>query len=218
MSEEFDALAAVEALGRKLTPCEVEQMEAEARKAFYYAEIAAIERLRLALRGGNLADQDIDKAACTRGREILDYREAVADATYHGTPLPEPLALEPMPEPEPIIPERLPLPKGYKPPGEFVRLQAEAKAERLQARADRKAEKVRAKAEKVKPEPKPKPEPRARFPRKDAAAAGKKYYISDKQCPANHESRRYTSTGQCVACTYLLGEAVSAGRLRARTA
>lgn len=52
-------------------------------------------------------------------------------------------------------------------------------------------------------------------PRKDARVAGLKFYISDKRCPANHDSRRYTSTGMCVACLYLRGEARATARLRA---
>ena len=53
-------------------------------------------------------------------------------------------------------------------------------------------------------------------PRKDAQAAGEKYYVSGKPCPANHKSRRYTSTGQCVACLHLVGEALAAGKHRAK--
>ncbi len=53
-------------------------------------------------------------------------------------------------------------------------------------------------------------------PRKDARAAGKTFYISDKRCPWNHDSRRYTSTGQCVACMYIRGEVIAAARERAK--
>ena len=55
-------------------------------------------------------------------------------------------------------------------------------------------------------------------PRKTARAAGKTFYISDKRCPWNHNSRRYVSTGQCCACTYLSGEAVAAAKERAKHA
>ena len=75
------------------------------------------------------------------------------------------------------------------------------------------------------PPPKPKPKVKANpksgwanrpTPRKDAMAAGRTHFLSDKPCPANHDSRKYTSTGQCVACVALSGEAVATARLRAK--
>ena len=53
-------------------------------------------------------------------------------------------------------------------------------------------------------------------PRKDAQAAGKMYYISDKPCLWNHDSRKYASTGQCVACMYVRGEALATAKERAK--
>ena len=170
MAEEFDALAVIESLGRPYTKAEIERMEEAARKASYYAEIAGIEQLRLALRGGSLEGRDIDWKAQRRGREILDYREAVADAIYSGTPLPAALALEPVEVAEPVKPR--PWPKSARVPGVDI-------------------------------PPKSKGEGRGRFrdsPRQVAKRAGHTHYWSGGVCLRGHNSARYVSTGQCMAC------------------
>ncbi len=97
--DDFENAPLAESMGRVLSESEVEQVEAEAREAAYHAELAEIAKLRESLKGDTLAGRDLSGNAKKRGRKILAYRKAVADAIYHGKPLPEPLTLSRCPMP-----------------------------------------------------------------------------------------------------------------------
>ena len=83
-------------------------LDSEIREAAYREELAEIARLREALwpRHKTLAGCPLTDAARRRGREILAYRVAVAEAIYYGKPLPEfkpfePIEREPRPKARP---------------------------------------------------------------------------------------------------------------------
>lgn len=163
-----------------------EAVEAEVREKIYADEIAEIAQLREALRSqyDTLAGRELTARERVRGLQILDRRLAMTEAMYAGEPLLEFEPLEPLGQETPELVKPLPWPKSARMPEPDEPLP------------------------KLNSEPVPKT-----TPRKVARAAGKKYYISGKRCPQNHDSRRYVSTGQCVVCVYIHHEASAAAKL-----